>query len=817
MKARLRMMILLGVSLFLIVCAAPEARSQGIGVAAPSNALIPDRPAPSATTVIVSGVIRHTGNPVSGVTVEVVSLSGSQFTTTGVDGTYSVSGVPEGSGVRIYVYPPVALRLAFRAWETGPISGGLTKDFDLVNGYRLQGELHAPDGSLVSLSSILLQPIALTLPSGEMIPPPQVGSQIDMVLAPAHYALYDARSNTSPYFMPPTILDLRSGDLEGKVITLLNRPVPYPKAPPVASLITVSEPDSEGYVTVNGAIGSVPPVVAVMVLNQSAANLAMTVSDAAGAFSVNLYAPDGSWLLVKYDPRGEILSSLWDRASNTDKETAFATGQSVQNLPGVSLRTGDLPAGGAGWQDFAAAGRQGWWAGWAMDGTLETPSTQGLNVLPGDTLTITAHITVHSPALHCSGTPTYTLFGGTGLLPLFAGSGRPMPWGTWYTTHLFTPTGLPIEHEAPTESEDLGAFVYENLTCLSEHAIGADLSMTVTLPLDLPEGIYRLNLLVLGDIPPDPSVPSIPVWHHDFENAHLPPIRVGDAAPPHIPWYLLLNDPVDGNRGIQALEDAGDFALPDRVRTAPSVLVLPRLDERTGQPIPYRLEPGTYWISGNDRRTPNPPHIALRLPSGALTLQIHKPDGSQETVGPAPLLQTDIRTPSLADGSDLDESTGNMCDVFHLTTLQDEFAYTFDQDGLYTIALVGHVDDVYGNPYEFHSTFEVLVARVLDLDPAQLPGMSYRQGDAFAPGLHIYPQVPAHVEVHLSHLPNSDPADEITHTISGTANRFGYFQPPAGTEIRFDGPGEFRVDIRATYTSPEGDLWAGAVTWGVEW
>ncbi|MBN1135255.1 MAG: carboxypeptidase regulatory-like domain-containing protein, partial [Anaerolineae bacterium] len=802
MKTRVQSVLIL--SVVLIVCVAPAARSAG----PPTSA------GPTLPAATVSGVIRHGGSPVPGVTVEVKWQDGSQTLTTLADGAYSVSGVPVGSWLRIYVYPPVSMRLAFRAWQADSIAGNLTKDFDLVSGYRLQGEFRQPGGSPYSPAGTSISPIGVRLPAGEFLPPPtgQGSNQMDMVLAPAFYAIYGA---SLPYHVPPTILDLRSADVENQVITLLNRPLPFPEEPPVASLISVSEADVEGYATVSGAPGSVPPLVAVMILNQSANDVMITASDAAGAFGADLYAPAGSWLLIKYDPRGEILVHLWDEAFDPDKEDAFAADRSVQNLPGVTLRAGGLPAGGAGWQDFAEVGRMGWWGGWAMTGTLQARSDQGLSVLPGDTLTVTAQVRATSPQLHCTGVPTYTLLGGAGLVSLFGVDGRPMPWGTWFTTHLFTPTGLPIDHEAPTQMQGLGGFVYENLTCLSEHVLGADIQTSLTLPADLSEGIYRVRLHVQGDIPPDPSVPSLVVWHQEgFEEAFLPPIRVGEPAPPHIPWVLLLNEPVDGYRGVQALEDVGRFALPNRVRMASPVLVLPRLDERTGEPIPYRLEPGTYWISGNDRRTPNAPYIPLHLPSGDLSLQIQKPDGTQETVGPAPLLQTDIRTPSLADGSDLDESTGYMCDVYHLTTLLDEFAYTFDQDGLYTISLTGQVADIYGNPYEFHSTYEVRVARVLDIDSDQLPFTPYQQGDAFAPGLHVYPPVPAHVEISLRHLPNSDPAQEVTCTILGEANRFGYFQPPAGTEIGLDSPGEFRVDILATYTSAGGDLWAGAVTWG---
>ena len=94
--------------------------------------------------------------------------------------------------------------------------------------------------------------------------------------------------------------------------------------------------------------------------------------------------------------------------------------------------------------------------------------------------------------------------------------------------------------------------------------------------------------------------------------------------------------------------------------------------------------------------------------------------------------------------------------------------------------------------------------------------MPYRQGDAFAPGLHILPPVPADIEITLRHLPDLDLGQEISHTISGRANEFGYFQPAADTAIHLDSPGEFRVDMSATYEEPDGSLW-GALSPGAAW
>ncbi|MFN2169604.1 MAG: hypothetical protein ACK2U9_25510, partial [Anaerolineae bacterium] len=267
-------------------------------------------------------------------------------------------------------------------------------------------------------------------------------------------------------------------------------------------------------------------------------------------------------------------------------------------------------------------------------------------------------------------------------------------------------------------------------------------------------------------------------------------------------------------RGVQAREDMGSYAMPTRVLFLPHQVVVPRLDARTGKPIAYRLEPGSNWLSATDRRQPCPPHLPLELPSGTLTVEVEKPDGTVDTLGPATIQQSSVRTPTTPGGAPLAEGTGQIGDLYHITTMDDEFAYSFEQVGPHVIRLTGEVDDVYGNTYAIEGTYDLTVARILDLDPGQLPTTPYMQGDAFAPGLHLFPPVPAEVTVQLVQMPNSDPAQAITDTVSGTANRFGYFQPPAGTEIRLQAPGEFRVDITAEYMDPDGTLWLGAMTWG---
>jgi hypothetical protein len=214
-----------------------------------------------------------------------------------------------------------------------------------------------------------------------------------------------------------------------------------------------------------------------------------------------------------------------------------------------------------------------------------------------------------------------------------------MPVGTWFNSFLFTPTGLPIEHEAPLEWEELGSTTFENLACVSPRALEATIHQVFTVPWDLREGIYVPQLIVPTDVPGAADEPTLITWFHDGEVAALPPLRVGDPATPHIPWTLLGDYPANGHRGLQAREDRGVYALPTRVRFPPHLVVIPRSDPRTGEPLRYRLEPGSYWVSGTERRTPCPPKIPLVLPGGELAVEVVKPGGRVDLLGPAPILR----------------------------------------------------------------------------------------------------------------------------------------------------------------------------------
>ena len=142
--------------------------------------------------------------------MRIIWNGGSQAVTTGVDGVYSVSGVPTGGWIQIFVRPPVSMRLASRNFGVDPLTGNLTKDFDLVDGFRLQGEFHNPDGTLFDQSFWLgITPLDTTPPEGEWLGDQVENGQFDLVLPPGR-SLLAPNLQPPPYFMPRVKVDLQN-------------------------------------------------------------------------------------------------------------------------------------------------------------------------------------------------------------------------------------------------------------------------------------------------------------------------------------------------------------------------------------------------------------------------------------------------------------------------------------------------------------------------------------------------------------------------------------------------------------------------------
>jgi len=595
---------------------------------------------------------------------------------------------------------------------------------------------------------------------------------------------------------------------------------PVALGPPDAAKIAIGAADQDGFASVTGAPGAVPPYATVWIENLDARNVVLTDADAQGAFQATLFAPPGSSVMVKVDPSGTIARMVYGRMRTGCPDD----GSEINPLWGTILPAGGTKPGTGSLQPFSAVGsfrECTAWTGWWLDGTLELWSfglSSGLSAYPGDSGRIRGTVRFVSSALETASLASLSAAMHFNLVRMFDDDGSPAAWRMWFNSYLFTPTGLPIELESHARRVGIGHVELTGFRRISDCCVEADFSVNFSIPMWVDSGQYQvlayLDRQGSHNIPLGFGEATINTWYHWDPETALPQIAIGDPSAPRIPWALFGDVPINGNRGITAREDADDFVMPNRVVTPTHLPIVPPIDEVSGAPIAYRLDLGSHWISASERRTPCPPHIPLALPSGQLAVHVARPDGTAHTLGPAPIRQSLVTTPTTPGGSPIDHGTGQISDLYHISTMDEAFEYVFDQWGEYTLTFTGSIADIYGIEYPIESTYDFIVARVLDLDPAQLPTTPFVVGDSLAPGLHVFPAVPADVEIRLTHMPYSDPLRVEIHTIKGRANRYGVFAPDSSDAYRFDQPGEYRIDYTATYRAEDGTLWAGTMTWG---
>ncbi len=460
-----------------------------------------------------------------------------------------------------------------------------------------------------------------------------------------------------------------------------------------------------------------------------------------------------------------------------------------------------------------------------------TPPMTGDTYAPGDLFQVEGTIRLYSPAITATtDVEAISVDGWLSLMMLFNQDGQPMATANYFMSTMLTPSGFPIQlTEWSVEWLDIH-FNVGDLHYLGGHAIEGSFVISGQIPDDLPPGIYR-PLISLGftGVPTSTQWLAASVVHYTYNanEAVLPPIRVGTVAPPRLIWRLLMDDFVQGTRGTGAREDRGTFELASQIVSQGAPYYTPPVDVRTGQPITYRLAPFLPMISFTDRRMPTPPLIPFDLPGGQLCVEVQKPDGTVRDLGCEAFAQSFNRAKTTRVGNDLNPGTVQLEDVYSLTTADERFRATFDQYGHHVITTTGVISDLWGNSYTGGGTYDVWIAHPLDIDPGVLPGTPLAVGDAFNPAMQFYPRVPADVYLTLTLYPDSDPAQVITHTISGQANRFGYFSSSdhalrntqhsiSNTQypMSLTHPGEYRVDVTAIYTDTSGEMYMGAMTWG---
>lgn len=608
-------------------------------------------------------------------------------------------------------------------------------------------------------------------------------------------------------------VDARGGSVSGVLLRLGERTRFTPDVPPRASLIHVTIPDAVGDVTVTGSPGCVAPGSFLTVVTLDTGHIATTQAADDGSFQVSLFAPFGSSILIKVDAMGLGYRALLPALQFREVDL-----QRFAEWPGTIVRVVEPPALGGG-VPFGRAGMTSGSPGgdlpaWTLQGTMSSRT-----LAPGVVLEVDAMLRIASPAVQQATTIRAAC-------RLTLERADRVGSDSLYASTLLTPTGLPIERGrgAPGANEGpLKAGINVEIIKTATDRAEARVQFSLPIPASLPAGYYLPVVQFQFDgisIESPPTRLAIPVDspRRDKRATYLPMVKVGTPAPPRIPSMLLLDTLSDGVRGAHAIEDRGRFALSSRIRVVTDAFVVPRLDA-AGQPWSYSLEPFAPSISVGVSARPDLPRIPFRFPSGSLTVRLQKPDGSITTVGPAPFAQPRLRGNALSGTSIRDplmEFTafgGNVIrQTYQLSTLDPRFDVQFSEDGRHVVDIEGTIDDIWGNTWTLGGTYEIHVGRLLTIETSVVPGTPFEVGDIFGAGVVVTPPVPADVQVRVRLAPNSDPARMIERVEAGRANRFGYFHASDG--ITFNEPGEYRVDVSASYTDARGNLWMGVRTWG---
>ncbi len=447
-------------------------------------------------------------------------------------------------------------------------------------------------------------------------------------------------------------------------------------------------------------------------------------------------------------------------------------------------------------------------------------------VKPGESARVTVDLTIRceseEAARACADRPRPFHLGVT---RLFDGQGRQCGPSRLLATHVVTPTGLPIETHNEMVGEP-GAPGFEPSGPgmpaphrMTEHGpwerrgrlVAGRVRLLLDMPPRMPEGTYAVHGF-FGPAPGEPPADEGPAGRLDLGR-----LTVGRPPPPRLTAMLLGSAGTGGCRGAVAREDRGRFGINPHTVFQPRALIVPRDDPHTGKPHRYPLDPYLPLVSLTDRPMEArlwPPAIRFPVAPGRLTVTVTRPDGGTDRLGPAPLLSgrndlTALSPPRMVldrpvPASGTAYGNPSLCDLYHLSG-GGAFDYSFRSYGHHAVKLEGHADDTEGHRHLISGTFDVHVARPLDIEVFPEPGTPLHPKRPLSPQVRILPALPAEVEIVFTHLPGSDASRAVTRRIAGRANRWGIFAPPA--PVAFDEPGEYLCDVTVRHMDEAGVWW----------
>ena len=246
------------------------------------------------------------------------------------------------------------------------------------------------------------------------------------------------------------------------------------RPPPIASLITIGAPGTDGATTVTGAPGAVPGSVDVMVVTVEYSDPAFVVSAPDGSFHASVTSAPGATVQVRHNPY-PLQSRLIDGLHQKN------------HWPGTLLRVADAPASGAG-SPFSAAGAT--YAGggpvfWAVEGSVSNKALQA-----GGSVSLSGSVRVYIPAGVVAPSSLSDNEMSFGIDKLFDAEGRQSSAGSDFVSRFLTPTGLPIERQRGPGFARLSN-VRVSLRREGDAYVAA-FDANVPISAGLPDGTYRL-------------------------------------------------------------------------------------------------------------------------------------------------------------------------------------------------------------------------------------------------------------------------------------------------------------------------------------
>ncbi|MEK6374271.1 MAG: hypothetical protein AABO58_16410 [Acidobacteriota bacterium] len=749
----------------------------------------------AAQTVHVTGTVTASGTPVANAQVRIGS------TTLVSDAAGRFAADLGQSNVEIIVDPPAGSGLLQTRLQNVPIDRDMQLRVLMRRPVRISGRVAVTEG--VGLPSLELW----SLTSERHFSFGAPGNGEFMVEVPSDvYAVYGI-ARFPLYRIKRVNVDARNGDVFG-----LNIEAPVvdetllPPAPPVAAKISVSASDAEGMATVSGAAGAAEPLSAVAVGNLQTNQLNFTVAAADGSFALPLFAPPGSVLEIKHDATGRFVpqtsgaNNIFEGATGTLVYVPIPAGTfSVMQLLGVGQVQTSLGVS-------EVIGNESLFVVRFTGAAPKRDYKAGDSISLSGTMSLFGKTPIADPA-------ALKMIGFLSLFRYFDADGHERRVDNDFVSGILTPTGLPIG-ELTSPLNLFPNMVVGPLTRAGGHYEAA-FTLSVPTPSDLPAGLYRPALSFRIENLPRLirtfDEPSALFTINELRPPGLSMIRIGQPRAPKLDWVVGLDDFSNGVRGTIAVEDRGAFGIASHVITNTDTFILPMVEPRSGKRYRYKLEPFAPMLSrsATNGSMAEVPHVPLKFPSGTLRVIVTKPDGVVDDLGSAPFAQASLKTPVTRALNTIAGASNHVTDFLQLTTMDPKFDYQFSQYGLHRISMTGSIEDLDGNVYTGGGTYEVWVARTLDLDTGVIAGAPFEVGDAFSPAVVLQPGVAADVEVTVKII---GAPTTVTRRLNGRANRFGLFAPAEAMAIT--AAGEYRVDVIARYLDEQGVLWMGAMTAG---